>query len=283
MPPKLCVVTVTRNDPIGLRLTLESLRPLLAGWPALQWEHVVVDGGPALSRPVLDALPPGWPLVHLERLPRGVPDAFNQALAVASGTYLWFLNGGDALREPAALSGMLAELDRDRSVDFACAGAYLHRDGRPLYPVAPRHTLLGNILGRSWMCHQAVVYRRSSLDRVGMFSTACRAASDYDYHIRCYVAGLRGRFTTVPVVDYDMGGGSNDVVTVFAEFKRIQRSHRGALPAWVNGLNEIVRTVEYGRILTLRTLAATPMGSRLRPAWTKLNRWVRPQRRPRVS
>ena len=240
----------------------------------------MVDGGPAVGRPVLETLPAGWPLVHLERPPLGVADAFNQALAAARGTYVWFLNGGDALREPAALSRMLALLDDDPALDLVCGGAYLYRNGRALYPMGPRPTLLANLVGRSWMCQQAVIYRRASLERVGTFSTAYRATGDYDFHIRCYVTGLRGRFTTELLVDYDMGGGSNDIVPVFAELKRIQRSHRKALPLWVNGLNEVVRTFEHARILTLRGLAATPIGGRLRPVWARLNRWVRPRRMP---
>lgn len=274
-PPTLSVVTITSNDAAGLRLTRESLTPLFETWPASEWEHVVVDGSPARSRPVLDGLPAGWPLVHVEQPPRGVPHAFNAALDVARGTYVWFLNGGDTLREPAALARMLGVLQQDPAADFVCGGAYLTRDGRALYPTVPRHTLLGNILGRSWMYHQAVVYRRASLARIGPFSTAYRAASDYDFHVRCYVAGLRGRFTDDVPVDYDMGGGSNDVGTVFREFKRIQRSHRDELPAWVNCANEIVRRVEYARILTLRTLSATRLGAGLRPTWATLNRRLR--------
>jgi glycosyltransferase involved in cell wall biosynthesis len=274
-PPTLSVVTITSNDVAGLRLTRESLTPLFETWPASEWEHVVVDGSPARSRPVLDGLPAGWPLVHVEQPPRGVPHAFNAALDVARGTYVWFLNGGDTLREPAALARMLGVLQQDPAADFVCGGAYLTRDGRALYPTVPRHTLLGNILGRSWMYHQAVVYRRASLARIGPFSTAYRAASDYDFHVRCYVAGLRGRFTDDVPVDYDMGGGSNDVGTVFREFKRIQRSHRDELPAWVNCANEIVRRAEYARILTLRTLSATRLGAGLRPAWATLNRRLR--------
>ena len=279
-PPTLSVVTVTYNDAAGLRLTLESLTPLFEVWPASEWEHVVVDGWPALSRPVLDGVPAGWPLVHVEQPPRGVPHAFNEALGVARGTYIWFLNGGDTLRETAALSRMLGVLRQDRAADFVCGGAHLSRNGLALYPAVPRRTLLGNILGRSWMYHQAVVYRRASLARIGPFSTAYRTASDYDFHVRCYVAGLRGVFTSDVPVDYDMGGGSNDVVTVFTEFKQIQRSHRDELPAWVNWLNETVRSVEYWRILTLRALSATRLGAGLRPAWATLNRRLR-RRRPR--
>ncbi len=273
-PPKLTVTTITYNDAAGLRLTLQSLGPLFGAWPASAWEHVVVDGSPALTQPVLGGLPAGWPLIHVEHPPRGVPDAFNRALAVARGTYIWFLNGGDGLREPAALSRMVAMLDADRGADLVGGAAYLVRNGVALYPTVPRHTLLANILGRSWTYHQAVVYRRASLARIGPFSTAYRVAGDYDYHIRCYLAGLRGRFTRNLLVDYDMGGGSNDVVTVFRELKQIQRSHRDELPGWVNVVNEVVRSVEYRRILTLRRLSATRGGACLRPFWTKANRWL---------
>src|SRR5262249_5053843 len=134
---------------------------------------------------------------------------------------------------------------------------------------------LANIVGRNWMYHQAVIYRRASLARIGDFSTIYRATADYDYHIRCYLRGLRGRFIGDLLVDYDMSGGSNDVAPVFEEFKRIQRSHRGALPWWVNTANEIVRRVEYGRIRLQRALSTTPLGVRLRATWARLNRRLR--------
>jgi len=268
-------VTITHNDAAGLRVTLESLRPGLTDWPASEWEHVVVDGSPALSRPVLDDLPVGWPLVHLARPPRGVPDAFNQALTVVRGTYVWFLNGGDRLHDPMALARMLATLDRDPATDFVCGGAYLSRHGAALYPTFPRRTFLASILGRNWIYHQTVIYRRASLDRLGPFSTAYRVAEDYDHHVRGYIAGIRGTFTDEVLVDYDMGGGSSDVGAAFREFRLVHRSYRHQLPTLVNWGNEIVRTAEYGRIMGLRRLSATRLGAGLRPAWTWLNRRLR--------
>ena len=276
--PRLSVVTVTYNDPAGLRQTLHSLQPLSEAWAAEVWEHLVIDAAPGISRPVLDALTDDWPLIHLERPPRGVADAFNQGLSAARGTYLWFLNGGDELRDLAVLVKLLTLLDCDLALDFVCAGAYLYRETQALYPIGPRRTLLGNLIGRSWMCQQAIVYRRDSLERVGAFSTEYRVTGDYDFHLRCLVAGLRGRFTSEPMVNYDMGGGSNNVAVAFAEFKQIQRAQRAALPMWVVGANELVRTVEYGRIRVLRILAATRLGRRLRPAWAKFRRAARPRR-----
>ncbi|HEV8438208.1 MAG TPA: glycosyltransferase [Methylomirabilota bacterium] len=273
--PRLSVVTITYNDAAGLRATLDSLQPLWQAWPPAEWEHVVVDGSPDVDRPLLSDLPEGWPLLSLERPPRGVAHAFNHALTAARGRYIWFLNGGDRLRRLDALARAVAILEDEVGLDLVCGGAYLTRHGAPLYPTAPRRRFVANILGRSWMYHQAVIYRRTSLARIGAFSTSYRATADYDYHIRCYVAGLRGRFIRDVLVDYDMTGGSNDVATVFDELKRIQRSHRRELPAWVNGVNEVVRSIEYRRIQLLRTVSATPLGTGLRSVWTTLNRRVR--------
>lgn len=273
--PKLSVVTITLDDVPGLRFSLDSLMPLFAAWPQSDWEHVIVDGAPERSRPLLDRLPAAWPLVHVTETPDGVPRAFNRGLEVATGVYAWFLNGGDGLRDRAALERMLAILERDPTVDLVCAGAYLSRSGVGLYPTAPWRSLAGNLLGRNWMYHQAVIYRRASLRGIGPFSSDYRVAGDYDLHLRGYAAGLRARFITEAVVDYDMSGGSNDVGAAFREFKRIQRSHRHALPAWMNGLNEIVRPLEYARVLILRTLSSTGLGIRLRPLWASANRWLR--------
>jgi hypothetical protein len=273
--PRLTVVSVTLRDPRGLRFTLASLQPLLTGWEPGAWEHVIVDGSPADTRSALDGLTPAWPLVHVEAPPRGVPDAFNRALEVAAGTHIWFLNGGDGLRDAAALSRMLGLLESRAAPDLVGAGAYLHRSGVPLYSALPRRSLLGNLVGRSWIYHQAVIYRRASLRTIGPFSTSYRVAADYDYHLRCYVGGLRAVFTRDVLVDYDMGGGSNDAVTAFREFRRIQRSHRRSLPAWVGGANEIVRGLEYARILGLRTISTTRLGAPLRPVWARANRWMR--------
>jgi GT2 family glycosyltransferase len=273
--PTLSVVTITYADAAGFQLTLESLRPLFSHPPDRGWEHVVIDAAPTSNRGPLSTLPPDWPLVCIERPPRGVPDAFNAALAVAAGSYLWFLNAGDGLREIGALARMIAALERDPSVDLIGGAAYLRRDGVPLYPQRPRHTLLANIVGRSWLCHQAVIYRRASLARIGSFSTEYLVAGDYDFHIRCYIAGFRARFTSDVLVDYDMGGGSNDVGLVFGEFKRAQRRHRRDLPSWVNCGNELLRAVEFGRMAAMRASAATGPGRRLRPIWAKLNRHLR--------
>jgi hypothetical protein len=188
-------VTITLNDPAGLRFTLGSLRLRFDTWPSSAWEHVVVDGSPAISRPVLDDIRAGGPLVHVEESPRGVPEAFNRGLDVARGAHVWFLNGGDGLHDVAARGRLLTLLERDPAVDFVGGGAYLTRHGAALYPTTPRRSLLANLLGRNWIYHQAVIYRRTTLRRRGPSRPPTARPRTTTYHLRCYAAGLRGRFT----------------------------------------------------------------------------------------
>ena len=270
--PRLSVVTISYKDPGGLDVTLRSLEPLFRAWAASEWEHIVVDSSPSLNRPVLAKLPRAWPLIHVEQPPQGVFAAFNRALGLAQGAYLWFLNGGDSLYDLRVLPKVLRVLDQDPATDLVCAGAYLTRSGTALYPTSPSRTFLRNLLGRSWMYHQAVVYRRASIMRVGPYSPSYTLAGDYDFHLRCYLAGLRGRFLADILSAYDMTGGSTDVVRVFQEIREIHRSHMAHLPSWVNWANEVVRTVEYRRIRLLRRLSQTKPGARLRPLWWKLKR-----------
>jgi hypothetical protein len=273
------VVTITYNDPTGLWLTVSSLEPLARAWAPSEWEHLVIDASPDLNRPVLGRLTPGWPLVHVIQAPKGIYEAFNQALVLAHGAYVWFLNGGDGLRRFDTLQALLRMLDADPGLDLVGAGAYLRRAGEPLYPVYPWRSLIANLVGRSWIYHQAMIYRRASLARVGPYATTYRSTGDYELNMRCYIAGLRGRFIGEALVDYDTTGGSSDVSLVFRELKASQQAHRSALPWWVRHANELARPAEHARTRALRWLASTRPGRALRPVWVRLNRGARAARR----
>ncbi len=95
--PKISVITVTYNDAAGLRRTLENLSRV--DYPAL--EVVVVDGASTDgTRVVIDRF--AHRLDHWVSEPdRGIYDAMNKGMALATGDYFWFVNAGDTLFDPA--------------------------------------------------------------------------------------------------------------------------------------------------------------------------------------
>jgi len=269
---RLSIVSITYSDPAGLAATVNSLQPVFRTLGPNEWQHIVVDSSPAMNRALLDGLPAGWPLVHVEQPRQGIYAGFNAALARARGTYVWFLNGGDGLRDLAALAKALRILDAEGGPDIVCGGIYRCRGGTALYPSWPRRGFLANILGRPWLCHQAMILRRDALALVGPFRTDYGATGDYEYHIQCYLAGLRARFIADILADYDTSGVSSDVTTAFKQFREIQLLHRARFPWWVNWAHGIIWWIEYGRVRLLRRFSATRPGAALHPLWWRANR-----------
>lgn len=261
----LSIVTITYQDPSGLESTMRSLQ----GIRALEWEQVVVDSSPERNEAVIRKW--GHPgLVRLKEEPRGIYPALNAGLSRARGEFVLFLNGGDRLKDPLLLARLLEEMRRDGE-DLCCASADLYRDGAYLYTVTPRERFLDNLIGANRICHQAVLYRRKSLEEVGPFLERWRLVSDYEHHYRCYLAGLKVRCSPVVLAEYDMGGKSQNYRAVLAEFEDVYR--QDGFPEELRVRN--LRALRWER-LRLTMVKGLSRFSFLRPAWIV---WKRAQRR----
>jgi glycosyltransferase involved in cell wall biosynthesis len=94
--PQLAIVTITKNDPLGIRRTLASV----AAQDCVDYEHVVVDGG---SDPdVIDWLrkweseQPGRRHLVTDP-PSGIYPSMNEGIRQTSAPLILILNGGDEM------------------------------------------------------------------------------------------------------------------------------------------------------------------------------------------
>jgi len=143
------VVTVVYNDAAHIARTVESV--LAQDYPAL--EYVVVDG--ASSDGTLAAIEP-W-RARIDRLvsepDRGIYDAMNKGVQLATGEFLVFMNSGDVFARPTALSEAMDAMGAGgEQVAF---GGWVRRGG-PRGDVVCRPDL-----ARGLFNHQAVLYSRS--------------------------------------------------------------------------------------------------------------------------
>ena len=107
MKNKISIITINYNDAEGLRKTLASV----ASQTYTDIEHIIVDG--ASTDGSVDVireyetinLSSTNPIriVWVSEKDKGIYDAMNKGVAKASGEYLLFLNGGDALASPTAI------------------------------------------------------------------------------------------------------------------------------------------------------------------------------------
>ena len=262
---KLSIVTITFRDPDGLRSTIESLKGLADS--GIPFEHIIVDSSPEISQVVLSTLPENWPIVHRSEPANGIYSALNTGLNLASGSYVWFLNSGDRLKDTETLARALKAMEMDATIDLLYAGASLFRNGKYLYDKKPPVGILGSLLGQNQICQQAVLYRRKALLEVGPFNLEYRLAADYEHHWRYFILKKRAFYLSEILVCYDMSGSSANYRQVFAEFKKIHRDLASQLPLTIRIFNEILRFRGWVEIVLLKSISESAFGDLLRPFW----------------
>jgi glycosyltransferase involved in cell wall biosynthesis len=217
--PLLTIVTITRNDPDGLRATLESAAPYRRSH---QVEHLVIDGSDDEHAGESPTEPARVRSVRVP--PRGVTAALNEGLRLASGRWIWFLNGGDMAHPATPPDLVLGVLARTHSgaVVFNAAIDGGHAFARP--PLAELWPPLAN-----WIPHQAAFVRAAIARASGGFSNSYRILADWDFWLR-----LLGDRTTVDILDVPVaifadGGLSSQEVPCAREALRLFWAHKRAL------------------------------------------------------
>ena len=205
---KISVITAVLN---GRATIADALASVLAqDHPDI--ELIVIDG--ASTDGTLDIIQRyAGRVAHLVSEPdRGIYDALNKGIRLATGEVVGFLHADDRYADNRVLSRIAAALS-DPGVD-ACYGdlLYVGKD-EPNHVI--RHWQAGpyhpRLLARGWMPPHPTFYaRRSVYQRLGGFDLDYRIAADYDCMLRFLGAG-RVACAYIPevLVQMRLGGASN--------------------------------------------------------------------------
>jgi glycosyltransferase len=205
---KVSIVTVARNSAATIGDTLASV----AGQSHPDIEHIVVDG--ASSDATLDVVRTcGAHAAQVVSEPdRGIYDAMNKGLALATGEFVGFLNADDMLADTQAVA-RLAHAASGGDAD-AVYGDLCYVSQQP--PHAPiRYWRSGAFapsrLRFGWMPpHPTFYVRRSELVEVGGFADDLRIAADYDFMLRWLARpGVTVAYVPHVLVHMRTGGASN--------------------------------------------------------------------------
>lgn len=184
-PPLVSIITIVRNDETHVAQALES--GLAQTHPAIEYivkDGLSTDGTLAAIAPYRTRL-----AVCLSQADRGISDAWNQALAHATGEYVLLLNSDDQVE-----SGLVADALRclaESGADIAYGNtlvtdAYAGTSKRVIGRWRPARLWQG--IG---FLHPGVVCTRRLYDRIGGFDPTLRYAMDADWLLRAHAAGAR--------------------------------------------------------------------------------------------
>jgi len=218
-PPELTVVSLCRDNPEALAITLVAMVRSATGLRQ-SWEILVLDGseGDACRqvverlRPLLEAVPALNVRYH-QLAPRGIYAAMNVALVLARGQALAFMHAGDhylpggltrlvehwqALRQPAAVFGQ-AWIQPPHGKGWLTPPDTVHRLQRWLRWMVPCHQSFLFEIGFA----RAHPYALGSLlaDRAVMRAALRQSESSIYLRLPVCVYGLEGASSRLPALD----------------------------------------------------------------------------------
>lgn len=197
--PKFSIITVTYNAGSVLEDTIQSV--ITQTYKNV--EYIIVDGGS--KDHTLDIIHKYREHIHtlVCEPDKGLYDAMNKGISLATGDYLCFLNAGDALHEDDTLFQMVHTLTGHELPDVIYGEtAIVDEEGHFLRMrrlSAPEELTWKSFKHGMLVCHQAFFARR---DQVEPYDLAYRFSADFDWCIRVMKKSRVLHNTHLVLIDY---------------------------------------------------------------------------------
>lgn len=214
----ISIIIPTYNCARKLVATLESV----LSQPRDLYEIIVVDGGS--TDETLGVIEEhAGELRFVSEADRGVYDALNKGITLATGKYLFFLGAGDRLKE-GVLELIAGRLPEDE-LSFVYGDAYLVRHGvRVCGEFSLKEFMVRNI------CHQAIFYERTIFDVLGVYDLKYKVYADWAFNMKCFAdARVRKIYLDIVVADFE-GWGISDThedAQFYRDLPRLIRQYLG--------------------------------------------------------
>lgn len=216
-PGVVTIVTAVRNSASTLSRTIDSVRAQT--YPLI--EYIVVDGSSTdgtleLLRRRTDRID-----LWLSEADRGISDAFNKGIALATGEFVALVNADDWL-EPDHIAQSVDHLRRS-GADFSFGNLLLHDEAIvPLYRIIGDERYSQRIHhAMPALNHPSMVCRSTLYARHGLYDLSYRIGMDYEWLLRNHKRGAVG--TYLPSLTSHMGAAGvsqRNVRTSLLEVRR---------------------------------------------------------------
>ena len=219
----LSIITINRNNAAGLEKTMQSVLPQTRK----DFEYVIVDGASTDgSVAVIERLAPafGDRLKWISEPDKGIYNAMNKGIGMATGEYIQILNSGDSLVSPEVVEKMYAALEKSGRPSILYGNmlkdfpdGHVHRDkgfeGEDI-------TLLGLYIGT--LNHSPAYIKRSLFDKYGLYDESLKIDSDWKWYLQAIVFGEeKPVYADIDVTLFDMTGIS-ETNTALTKAERAQ-------------------------------------------------------------
>ena len=240
--PKFSIITVTYNAASVIMPTLESV--IAQGYT--DYEYILVDGG-SKDDTVAIAKASGIQFAHvISERDKGIYDAMNKGISLATGDYLCFLNAGDAFYAPDTLQTIAGAIADENELPDVLYGETAEVDDSRKFVRMRRLQAPEKLDWRSFrngmlVCHQAFYARRGIAP---MYDLKYHLSADVDWCIKVMKRAKKMVNVNATVVNYLQNGISLQChrQSLIERFK-IMSKHYGLLPTIGRHIWFVIRAI----------------------------------------
>ena len=205
---KISVITVAYNSAAHIVDCVQSV----GGQTHPDMEHIVIDGGSHDATCALVRQHGSRVTALLSEPDRGIYDAMNKGVALATGDIVAFLNSDDTYASDTVLAQVAQAMVNEPELDAVLGDVLFFDAKRAAHPLRRYRSrrFSPKSLGWGWMpAHPAMFVARTLFERAGGFKIDYRIAGDYEWVARAFGPGdLRYRHLNQVLVHMQTGGVS---------------------------------------------------------------------------
>lgn len=216
--PKITVVTIVLNAAKTLEQTIQSV--LNQNYENL--EYIIIDGGSTDGSIEIIKKYENRLAKWISEKDNGIADAFNKGICFTSGEVIGLLNADDWY-EPGVLEKIATEISQYPDVEIYCGQTRFWTNNNPSYVfhADPSKLPIDTTIG-----HQAVFIKRRIHEKFGVYRTDKKYASDYDFFLKTYLAGVKFKVLNYVVANMrDAGVSDRHWPKVYREVMEVQQEH----------------------------------------------------------
>lgn len=196
----LSIITVVKDDPIRLLRTINSLHSFYGDRHV---EHIIIDGKSSYETlGIIEYVKNHNNVKFLSEEDKGIYDAMNKGVILASGKYLLFLNCGDQM--VVEKNQIISFLEHATEADIICFPCQLIDEKRVL-------SLLPNLMIKHKMptSHQAMFFLKKFI-HCNLYDVKYKVAADYDLYLSAETHRVSILNEAKPITSIQLRGYSSD-------------------------------------------------------------------------
>lgn len=225
---KLSIITINYNNALGLRKTLNSVAqqifsPAATLHSPIVIEHVIIDGASSDESVLvikeyvrrIEEYGTKIEVTWVSEPDKGIYNAMNKGIRMATGEYIEVLNSGDWLAATNVVERMVVALERAAKPTILYGNMLkVFSDGKILRDTCKKGEYTPSsfyYFYRGTLNHDCAYIRRSLFEKYGMYDEQMYICSDWKWYVEAIaLGGENAVYVNIDVTFFDMLGVSEN-------------------------------------------------------------------------